>query len=215
MSNRTDADASVGPVREWTVSRLQKCVCHRAASMVTLAVALCGLSAGRVPAAHDIARTVDDTPRDDISPAGASALAPSGNPLWGIPLSALSATRERPIFSPSRRPPAPAVFAVAAAEPPKLVPPPEPTRPPLVLVGTVVGEFRQIGIFVEETTKEMVRLATGEGHGGWVLHSVDKAGVQFEKGQRTATFMLRPDKSPGSAATSTAELIPPVRHRKR
>jgi len=184
--------------------------------MATLAVALCGLSAGRVPEAHDIARTVVDTPRDDMSPARASAPAPSGNPLWGIPLSALSASRERPICSPSRRPPAPAVFAVAAAEPPKPVPPPsEPTRPPLVLVGTVVGEFRQIGIFVEETTKETVRLATGEGHGGWVLQSVDKAGVQFERGRRTATFMLRPDKSPGSAATSTAELIPPVRHRKR
>jgi general secretion pathway protein N len=185
--------------------------------MVALAVALCGLSAGRVPAAHDIARTVVDTPRNDMSPAGASAPAPSGNPLWGIPLSALSATGERPIFSPSRRPPAPAVFAVAAAEPPKPVPPPpKPTRPPLVLFGTVVGEFRQIGVFVEETTKEMVRLATGEGHGGWVLRSVDKAGVQFERGQRSAIFMLRPpDQSPGSAATPTAELIPPVRHRRR
>jgi hypothetical protein len=84
-----------------------------------------------------------------------------------------------------------------------------------MLVGTVVGEFRQIGVFVEETTKEMVRLATGEGHDGWVLRSVDKAGVQFERGERTATFMLRPDKSPESAATATAELIPPVRHRRR
>jgi len=104
--------------------------------------------------------------------------------------------------------------AVAAAEPPKPVPPPEPTRPPLVLVGTVVGEFRQIAIFVEETTKEAVRLATGEGYDGWVVRSVNKAGVQFERGQLTATVMLRPDKSPGSAAIPTAELIPPVRHRK-
>jgi type II secretory pathway component PulC len=91
---------------------------------------------------------------------------------------------------------------------------PEATRPPLVLVGTVVGEFRQIGIFVEETTKEAVRLATGEGYDGWVVRSVDKAGVQFERGQLTATVMLRPDKSPRSAAIPTAELIPPVRHRK-
>jgi general secretion pathway protein N len=158
------------------------------------------------------------TPRDDISPAGASAPAPNGNPLWSIPLSALSATGERPIFSPSRRPPAPAVFAVAAAEPPKPVPPPEPTRPPLVLVGTVVGEFRQFGIFVEETTKETVRLATGEEHGGWMLRSVDKVGVQLEKGRRTATFMLHPplqNNASGSEAVPVAELIVPVRHRKR
>ncbi len=36
---------------------------------------------------------------------------PSGNPLWAIPLSSLTATRERPIFLPSRRAPAPAVAA--------------------------------------------------------------------------------------------------------
>jgi hypothetical protein len=32
---------------------------------------------------------------------------PGGNPLWGIPISLLSATRERPIFRASRHPPAP------------------------------------------------------------------------------------------------------------
>src|SRR4051794_16236073 len=34
-----------------------------------------------------------------------------GNPLWSIPLSALTATQERPIFSASRRPPQRAVVA--------------------------------------------------------------------------------------------------------
>src|ERR1700736_2657436 len=36
---------------------------------------------------------------------------PTGNPLWSVPLSALSATQERPIFSASRRPPQRAVVA--------------------------------------------------------------------------------------------------------
>src|SRR5215831_17659551 len=41
-----------------------------------------------------------------------------GNPLWAVPLADLSATRERPIFSPSRRPPArPAVAAVIEPAP--------------------------------------------------------------------------------------------------
>src|SRR5216684_625555 len=31
-----------------------------------------------------------------------------GNPLWALPLKQLSTTRDRPIFSPSRRPPPPA-----------------------------------------------------------------------------------------------------------
>ena len=34
---------------------------------------------------------------------------PSSNPLWAIPLSKLTATRERPIFLPSRRAPSPGV----------------------------------------------------------------------------------------------------------
>src|SRR5215212_880442 len=42
---------------------------------------------------------------------------PRGNPLWGIPLKSLSLTRERPLFTPSRRPPAPAVANVEAARP--------------------------------------------------------------------------------------------------
>src|SRR6202035_1110317 len=37
---------------------------------------------------------------------------PSGNPLWAVPLSVLTATQERPIFSASRRPPQRAVVAV-------------------------------------------------------------------------------------------------------
>jgi general secretion pathway protein N len=161
---------------------------------------------------------VDDA-RDAAAPVRANPAAPSGNPLWALPLDHLSATGERPIFSPSRRRPVPMTYEVAAAEPPKLVrTPPEPTRPPLLLVGTIIGESRQIGIFLDETTKQTVRLSTGEGHGGWMLRSVDSRGVQFEKGERAATLVLRPPEQgrvPGSEAVPTAELIPPVRHRKR
>jgi len=48
--------------------------------------------------------------------------APSGNPLWAIPLSGLSATRDRPLFTPSRRAPAAAVAGPVAAAPPAAAP---------------------------------------------------------------------------------------------
>jgi general secretion pathway protein N len=191
---------------------------RRAALSLLLAASLCGLSTSQVPAARETAKATLDPAPDATAPVRPSLPAPSGNPLWGIPLRALSAIAERPIFSPSRRPHAPVVLALAAAEPLKPVPPPEPTHPPLVLVGTVIGESRQIGIFLKETTKEIVRLVTGEGRDGWVLRSVDKVGVQFERGGRTATLVLRPphqNKPPGLEAAPVAELIPPVRHRKR
>jgi hypothetical protein len=52
---------------------------------------------------------------DDDRQQPAASEIPSGNPLWAIPLKELSATRERPIFSPSRRAPAPADALYTAA----------------------------------------------------------------------------------------------------
>src|SRR5436305_14128512 len=71
----------------------------------------------------------------DISPGAPTRVErsePSGNPLWAIPLSALTATRERPLFLPSRRAPAPAVAGtpVVAAPPPSPAPPAQPAPPP-------------------------------------------------------------------------------------
>lgn len=54
----------------------------------------------------------------------ATALPPTGNPLWAVPLKSLSVTRERPLFSPSRRAPAPPVLAAAYT-----VPAPSPSKP--------------------------------------------------------------------------------------
>src|SRR5262245_22719928 len=75
---------------------------------------------------------------------------PRGNPLWSVPLSALTVTQERPIFSVSRRPPPRAVVAPPAEE--ASAPPPprpaEPERPPLALIGAVVGEGDSIAVFV-------------------------------------------------------------------
>jgi hypothetical protein len=194
----------------------QRCTYRKGAPIIAITiVVLCAAPVSRVPAAWETATSA----REPATPARANPPVPSGNPLWGISLSALPATSERPIFSPARRPPAPVVYAVAAAEPPKLVlPPPEPSRPPLVLVGTIIGESRQIGIFLEETTKETVRLTTGEGHSGWLLRSVDARGVQFERGERSATLVLRPPHQTNAAGSETrpiAELMPPPRRKKR
>src|SRR5690242_19075901 len=60
-----------------------------------------------------------------------------GDPLWAIPLSTLTTTRARPIFSPSRRPPPPPVVAAPYVPPPRPATPVEPDRPLLTLVGTV------------------------------------------------------------------------------
>lgn len=114
-----------------------------------------------------------------------------GNPLWGIPLKLLNATRERPIFSPSRRAPVPVVAgpppvqAVAPAPPP---PPPE--RPRLTLIGAIAGDDGGIAVILDEATRDIIRLRTGENHAGWVLRSVHGREATLEKDRETMLLAL-------------------------
>ena len=123
-----------------------------------------------------------------------------GNPLWAIPLGSLSKTRDRPLFTPSRRPPAPAVVAVPPVVQPKVVArPAEPEHPNLTLIGTVVGENEGIGVFLDQATHNFVRIKTGEGHAGWILRSIKAREVTLEKGQRSETLRLPARKMPARA----------------
>ena len=145
---------------------------------------------------------IDFDPRSDAADApgtpglGAQPVAPaekpiSGNPLWGIPLNSLRATRERPLFLPSRRPPAPAVVAGPHVEPVKPAPiPAEPERPALSLVGVVTGTTDGFAVFTDQTTHDIVRLKTGEGHNGWILRSVNGRETVLEKNHRTSVIGL-------------------------
>lgn len=120
-----------------------------------------------------------------------SKAAPRGNPLWSVPLSALTATEERPIFSATRRP-APRAVAAAptdgVAEPPPLLP--VKGAPPLVLVGAVVGEGDAIAILLDRTDQKVVRMRQGESRGGWSLSVVQAREVTFKQGDRDEVFSL-------------------------
>lgn len=136
-----------------------------------------------------------------LPPAGARPDAPRGNPLWAIPLATLSATRERPIFSPSRRPP-PAAEDTAAedAEPDAAPTEAASTAPNLTLVGTIAGAEEGFGIFLEGETQEVLRLRTGETHEGWVLKSVKAREATLSHGENTVTLSL-PAHEGGDAVT--------------
>jgi general secretion pathway protein N len=146
------------------------------------------------------------TPATEPPPLGGGPLIsvaprePRGNPLWSVPLKNLNATRERPIFLPSRRAPAPAV-AGAPPPPPVVAPPPpaEPDRPGLALVGAVSGENEGIAVFMEESTRDIVRLRTGENHAGWILRSVRAREATLEKGPETAILALPDPLAPPGA----------------
>jgi hypothetical protein len=114
----------------------------------------------------------------------------SANPLWGMPLKQFTATRERPIFLPSRRAPAPVPSTVAVAKavaPPK---PKEPEQPQVALVGTISGDDTSFGIFVDQATKAVLRLKVGEDFQGWQLRSIQSREASFQKNQLTFVVAL-------------------------
>lgn len=120
----------------------------------------------------------------------APARTPSANPLWGIPLTQLSGTRDRPIFSHSRRP-APAVVAVeerAIVRPPPRKKEIEP--PQLALVGTIASGNEGFGIFIDQSTKAAVRLKIGEDFQGWKLLTIKGREVTMSKDERSAVLIL-------------------------
>lgn len=139
--------------------------------------------------------------RDSVEIGGVRPLAnrekskplPSGNPLWSVPLSALTATQERPIFSASRRPAQRAVAAppeeqATAPAPQKAA---EPDRSTLALIGAVVGDSDAIAVFFDRASQKIVRLRQGDTHAGWVLSSIQGREVTLKKAERTETLGLK------------------------
>jgi general secretion pathway protein N len=185
------------------------------------------LTAGRVPASRAAtSATLDILPNDvagvpervDVGPLRpvtgqkrqAEKPPASGNPLWSVPLSVLTATQERPIFSASRRPP-PRAVAGPQIEP--VVAPvaksAEPERPALALIGAVVGDRDAIAVFLDRTNQKIVRLRTGDTHAGWVLSSVLGREVTLKKAEQTEVITLQRLDGPVSAGVPGVPGVPP------
>src|ERR1700730_14879378 len=158
-------------------------------------------------------RTSPNTEQLPAAPtdAGARQPPPGANPLWGFPISALDATRERPIFSASRRPPMPPVVAQRVAAPPPPPKPAAPEQPLLTLVGTALGTPKNVAVVLYRTTKTLVRLHVGEAASGWILRSVESRTMTVEKNSQTVTLALP---APGSVPANSlpfAEALRPAR----
>jgi general secretion pathway protein N len=135
---------------------------------------------------------------------------PSGNPLWGIPLKQLSATRDRPIFSPSRRPPPEAIPVTAVAPSLPVQAPKQPERPQLSLIGTIVSGDDGFAIFVDQTTKAPLRIKLGAGYQGWMLRQIEARSVTLQKGEEVVmlSFPERTNDRNTPAGAEFAKTLP-------
>jgi general secretion pathway protein N len=130
----------------------------------------------------------------------ASKPLPGGNPLWAVPLSVLSVTRDRPIFSASRRPPQQAVATPPVEHVIAPPPPAGPEHPPLSLIGAVVGDNDAIAVFLDRTNQKIVRLRQGDTHAGWEVSSVHGREVTLKKADQTETLGLQRQEGPAAVA---------------
>jgi hypothetical protein len=144
----------------------------------------------------------------DAAPSGASlttdtgARSRTGNPLWTVPLTALSATRDRPLFSASRRPPV--VAAPVIAPPPKQAAsaPPPPERPLATLVGTIVSREASFAMLQGSNADAISRLRVGQQNDGWLIRGIGLRSIIVEKGAESVELNLpRPEGADGIALT--------------
>jgi hypothetical protein len=125
----------------------------------------------------------------------------AGNPLWTVPLSALSATRDRPLFSASRRPP---IVALPIVAPPpqkqEALAPPPPERPLLTLLGTIVSRKASFAILQGSNTEAISRLRVGQDNDGWRVQGIGLRSIVVEKGAESVELNLpRPEGANGIA----------------
>ena len=150
---------------------------------------------------------IDPSPSSMVRPESRQGV-PAGNPLWGVPLHVLTETRDRPLFSPSRRPPPAAIIAAPVVAPPP-APPAAPDHPLLTLVGTVVSGREAIGVFVDQESKNIVRLRIGQDHDGWTLRAVHERNAVFDDRHREAVIAL-PARNTTDPTANVAANAPPA-----
>ncbi|MGJ4949932.1 hypothetical protein [Bradyrhizobium sp. HKCCYLS20291] len=111
--------------------------------------------------------------------------------MQDVPLASLSATRDRPIFSPSRRAaPAEAPQAVVAA--PVAQEPSPPEAPQLTLLGTIVNGADGLAILLDPGSTAPLRIRAGTAYQGWTLRRVEARSVTLQRGQDMMELSLQP-----------------------
>jgi general secretion pathway protein N len=175
---------------------------------VTLCALTATASAGPIVELARPAPEVESAPTMEASeaaarPSGApravdpDARSRPGNPLWSVPLRALSATRDRPLFSISRRPPVVPVPVVAPPPEKEAVASPPPERPLLMLVGTIVGPKATLAMLQSPNTDTVLRLRVGQENDGWQVRGISLRSIIVEKGARSVELGLpKPNGAP-------------------
>jgi hypothetical protein len=118
---------------------------------------------------------------DELAPPQApSAIA--ANPLAAHSLDEFAATRDRPLFTPSRRPPP---LPMAHSVEPRLAPPPN-----LTLFGILVDAEGPSAIVRDTPSGKAVRVRVGDDLDGWKIAQIDDRQLVLSFDGRSVTFTI-------------------------
>jgi hypothetical protein len=141
---------------------------------------------------------------EPAGPADGQAGAPLANPLASRPLAVLSATRDRPLFAPSRRPPPPSSAPVVRPVEATPVPPPG-----VVLLGIVTQADGARAMVRTEASDKVVRARLGDEIGGWKVTQIEPRRLTLSNDDRSVSFSLFDRMGAKSAARGVPARSPP------
>jgi hypothetical protein len=140
---------------------------------------------------------------DDIAPSRDHAAAPN-NPLAVHPLDEFNATRDRPLFTRGRRPPAVVHAAPVAAAPPSPPPPP----PKLALFGILVEDGEASAIVRGAPSEKVTHVRVGDDIDGWKVSKIAERQIVLSQDDRSVTFTMFDGNHEGTPAD--VNHMPPV-----
>jgi general secretion pathway protein N len=120
----------------------------------------------------------------------------TSNPVELQPLQELTATHERPLFSPARRPPPKVVAPLVVQH--EAAPPPPPAPPNVVVLG-IVSEDGESRAAIRSTDKlpndkrpadKVMRVRAGDDVGGWTVARIEPRRLVLTQGERSVDFVL-------------------------
>ncbi len=129
------------------------------------------------------------------APAPVEAAGGQAPPLPGLPAEpsfvmapaeSFSIILERPLFSPTRRPPAEGTVTIESGEPELEV----------TVVGIIISSEEQIAIIKPKGESRFVRLSEGDSFQGWILETIEPDRITFQRGDIEEHIELTYDEPP-------------------
>jgi general secretion pathway protein N len=111
------------------------------------------------------------------------------NALSALPPADISAFKEKPLFTPSRRASDTAVKTVPSTEV-RLSPPAVEDPPAIRLVGIIRTGTIAIAVVQQPTAPRLSRVQIGADIDGWLVKSIDATGLRLVNGTREQAYQL-------------------------